>query len=320
MCKTPILLLTFNRPLHAQKSLEVILASYPSKLYIFQDGPRKECIEDLQKCNDVRQMLQETLGVEVKEGISHHTIMDGECELYTNISDKNLGCGYGPVTGISWMLSHEQQGIIVEDDCILSNSAFSFYEKLLDLYKDHPKVSAITAANLKGRWLYGLLPYIFSTVGAGTLGCWATWSRVWKWFDYDIKVWHTEEGKGIIRKNLGCADYYQYYSDVFKESAQVQNHIWDYQWFFAKTYYNTYTIVSAQNQVCNIGFDEQGTHTCSASSPLANMQIYECKTPKFKLPVFRCRLFDWYVFQRFYRVAKKSKSMRFCLKLVEWII
>ena len=296
---TPVLLVAFNRPGHTRRTLEAIMVAHPLDLYVFQDGAREGNESDMRKCSEVRQVV---------EGM----IAGTQTRLHFNSSEKNLGCGPGPASGITWFFSQVEQGIIVEDDCVLSPSAFPYYECLLDRYKDDDRVSAITATNLHLKWRSNCAPYLFATVGSGTLGCWASWARAWKSFDYYIKAWHTEEGKKAVEKALGKRTYCEYYKTVFDNCDEKQTHMWDYQWFFAKTLNNTYTIVASLNQVSNIGFDQNGTHTIGPSR-LANFPLYLIQMPMKKVSVHRAVLFDWVVFQRYYNPKKKSIVMRIVL-------
>ena len=300
---TPILLITFNRPVHTRRVLVEILKAQPSDLYVFQDGAREGSESDLRKCAEVRQVIEEmTNGTQMR--------------LHFNSSEKNLGCGPGPASGITWFFNQVEQGIIVEDDCVRSPSALSYYECLLDRYKDDSRVSAITATNLHLKWRSNRDPYLFATVGAGTLGCWASWSRAWQSFDYYIKMWNTEEGRLTVEKSLGKKVYWEYYKRVFDKCDEKQTHMWDYQWFFAKTLNHTLTVVASLNQVSNIGFDQEGTHTLGPSR-LANFPLYSIRMPMKDVPVRRANLFDWVVFQRYYNPKRKSVLMRVTLKFLD---
>ncbi len=302
-CNTPMLLVTFNRPDHTRRVLGAIMAAQPQNLYVFQDGAREGNGDDAKKCDEVRQVVEELT-------------KDTGTVVHTLYSDKNLGCGPGPATAITWFFGEVEQGIIIEDDCVLSPSAFGYYENLLERYKDDSRVSAITATNLHLKWRSGHAPYLFATVGAGTLGCWASWARAWQSFDYCIKAWHTEEGKKAIKESLGKDVYYEYYKKVFDKCDERQTHMWDYQWFFAKTMNHTLTIVASLNQVSNIGFDEEGTHTLGPSR-LANFPLYSIAMPMKNVPVRRSTLFDWVVFQRYYNPKKKTILMRVVLKVFD---
>lgn len=301
--QTPVLLITFNRPEHTRRVLSAIVAAQPHDLYVFQDGKREDNGNDVKKCAEVRQVVEE---------LTKNT----DVVIHTRYSDKNLGCGPGPAAAITWFFDEVEQGIIIEDDCVLSPSAFDYYECLLERYKDDMRVSAITATNLHLKWRSGHAPYLFAAVGSGTLGCWASWSRAWQTFDYNIKSWHTEEGKKTVEESLGRKAYYGYYKKIFDRCDDRQTHMWDYQWFYAKTLNHTLTVVASLNQVSNIGFDEEGTHTLGPSR-LANFPLYSIAMPMKYVPVRRDALFDWVVFQRYYNPKKKSILMRVILKFFD---
>ena len=55
--RSPILLITFNRPDHTRRVLEAILAAQPQDLYVFQDGAREGNENDIEKCAVVRQTV-----------------------------------------------------------------------------------------------------------------------------------------------------------------------------------------------------------------------------------------------------------------------
>lgn len=303
--KTPVLLVTFNRPAHTRRSLKAILTACPRDLYVFQDGARDKNESDKVKCIEVRQVISEL-------------VKGTNVVLHTYYSERNLGCGLGPASAISWFFSLEEQGIIIEDDCLLAPSGFLFYESLLMRFKDDQDISAITATNLHLKWRSGKGPYLFATVGAGTLGCWATWARAWKVFDYQIKAWRTKEGKETLRNSFAMKSYYDYYSDIFDKCDEKQTHMWDYQWFFAKILHHTLTVVASQNMVSNIGFDAEGTHTC-VYSRLANLTQYSVPMPLDEVCKKRDALFDWVVFQRYYYPKKKSFLKKIMLKLIDFL-
>ena len=310
MLHTPILLITFNRPDHVRQVLMEILKQEPQELYICQDGARDGNEKDRIKCQEVRNVINELT--------SAYADIHLEFTLHTLYQKKNLGCGPGPAAGITWFFKHVEMGIILEDDCILAESGFQFYEELLNRYKDNESVSAITATNLHLRWRSNNAPYLFSTVGAGTLGCWASWARAWNKFDYFIMAWDDEAERERLRVNFVREEYYEYYSQIFDSCKKEQNHMWDYQWFFAKMLFGTMTIVASKNMVSNIGFDIEGTHT-QTSSRLANFPLYKTEFPMKKMSLKRDILYDWVVFQRYYNPKKKSIFRRVFLKVLDCI-
>lgn len=306
----PILLITFNRPEHTRRVLEVILKQEPQDLYVCQDGAREGNENDRVKSQEVRDVVNELT--------APYAVGHKDFTLHTLYQKQNLGCGPGPSAGITWFFENVEQGIIIEDDCVLADSGFRFYEELLNRYKDDERISAITATNLHLKWRSSRSPYLFSTVGSGTLGCWAGWRRSWKKFDYFIKAWDDEKQREVLKKKFEREEYYAYYAQIFDNCRKKQNHMWDYQWFFAKMLSGTMTIVAAKNMVSNIGFDAAGTHTQS-SFRLANFPLYKTDFPMKDVPVKRDKLFDWVVFQRYYRPTKKSLLRRIELKIIDWL-
>ena len=149
MFETPILLLLFNRPQTAQKVFDEIKKIKPKYLYIAADGPRKDKPEDYSKCAETRQIIHQ---------------IDWECEVKTLFRDKNRGCGLGPAEAITWFFEHVEQGIILEDDCLASNSFFSFCEETLELYKNDARIFVISGYNPIGRWGYSTNTYSFSLI------------------------------------------------------------------------------------------------------------------------------------------------------------
>ena len=165
----PILLITFNRPNHTLRVFNEIKKQKPKYIFVFQDGAREENSADIEKCAAVRAVFEETF--------------DWECELKTFYSDKNLGCGFGPVTGISWFFEQVEQGIIMEDDCMPHPDFFTFCEEMLTKYKHNNEIMAVGATTYHDNY-----PcqdsYLFSKYFTG--GAWATWRRAWKGFSFDL--------------------------------------------------------------------------------------------------------------------------------------
>ena len=73
MFNTPILLITFNRPTHTRRVLEVIMAREPKALYVFQDGAREGNENDKKKCAEVREVVEHlTKGTQVTLHTNYH--------------------------------------------------------------------------------------------------------------------------------------------------------------------------------------------------------------------------------------------------------
>jgi len=123
----PILFIVFKRLDTTKRVFEQIKKLKPLKLYIASDGPRNE--SEKAKVLQVREFILKNI--------------DWDCKVKTKFRDKNLGVGFGPNDAIDWFFSHEEEGIILEDDCLPSISFFYFCQELLDMYRDNKKIGVI---------------------------------------------------------------------------------------------------------------------------------------------------------------------------------
>jgi len=112
--------MVFNRPDTTQQVFEAIRQAKPPRLYVAADGPRADKAGEHEKCKEVRQIA---------------TNVDWDCEVKTLFREKNLGCRVGVSTAIDWFFENEEEGIILEDDCLPSQSFFWFCEELLERYR-----------------------------------------------------------------------------------------------------------------------------------------------------------------------------------------
>ena len=134
MLDTSVLLILFNRPDHTEKVLEAIAKAKPRRLFIAADGPRPSHPEDAALCTHARQIA---------------TTLRWDCDISTLFHENNLGCGRGPASAIDWFFRNNEQGIILEDDCIPHPTFFQFCEELLNFYQDEPKVMHISGDNFQ---------------------------------------------------------------------------------------------------------------------------------------------------------------------------
>ena len=87
-----VLLLFFARPDHFEKVFKEVKKARPSKLYLYQDGPREGRPDDIEKIKACR---------EIAENI------DWDCEIHTNYQEKNVGCDPSEYISQKWMFETE---------------------------------------------------------------------------------------------------------------------------------------------------------------------------------------------------------------------
>lgn len=252
--KTPILLVTFNRPDHVRRVLTEILKAEPQELYVCQDGARDGNENDRIKVQEVRDVINEL--------ISAYKINHIHFTLYTLYQEKNLGCGPGPAAGITWFFENVEQGIVMEDDCLPHPDFFMYCEELLERYKNNEQVKFINATLYDDSWhckdSYGFSHFMIT-------GAWAAWRETWQGFDLDLQqmnarafrkhVMHLTDSR--VEANWWYAKVLEIQQDTNKKSY------WDYQMQIHLFETSAVTIHPAVNLITNIGFDEEGTHTRS---------------------------------------------------------
>ena len=185
MLQTPILFIIFNRKEVALTALAAIKKSRPKRLYISGDGARAHIPEETLKVAHTRKAILEAI--------------DWDCEVMTLFQEKNLGCGPGVYTAINWFFEHEEQGIILEDDCVASDSFFPFCETLLEKFKWDERIGLISGFNQVGS-----IPVADSYCFSKYAVCWgwATWRRAWKNMDYEMQ-WRGGAFEESILHNCG---------------------------------------------------------------------------------------------------------------------
>lgn len=250
--KTPILLITFNRPDHVRRVLTEILKAEPQSLYVCQDGPREGNENDRIKVQEVRDVINELT--------SAYAVGHPNFTLYTLHSTRNLGCGPGPQAGITWFFENVEQGIVMEDDCLPHPDFFGYCEELLVRYKDNEQVQFINATLYHDRWKcegsYGFGRYMVT-------GAWAAWRRCWDGFDLDLRGLNAKAFRKQVyklTKSRTEADWWYYKVLEIQRDTEKKSY-WDYQMQISLFRHEAYVINPKVNLISNIGFDAEGTHT-----------------------------------------------------------
>lgn len=140
-----------------QKVLENIRKYNPAKLYVFSDGPQSGNAEEVATVREIFSSL------------------DFQGEVKTNFLAGNLGPGPAINRAIDWFFENEDEGVILEEDCVPTEDFFLLAEHVLERYRHDERVWGMTGSNtasLKFEASYGFIrqPLIWG---------WATWADRW---------------------------------------------------------------------------------------------------------------------------------------------
>lgn len=272
MYNIPILFIFFNREDIAIQTFDKIRKQKPSKLYLSSDGPREGKKGEADKVFRIRNKIL--------------SLIDWDCDVFTRFLDNNIGCSLSVSSAISWLFSNEENGIILEDDCVPQDSFFPFVQEMLLKYKDDMRIGLIAGFNPIADKVFTENSYYFAN-NKSTWG-WATWSRAWQNFDLQMKWRGTSYEKSIIL-NMGYKGRDRKYWN-YRLGAIDANYVsaWDWQWFFSLAAQNQLTIYPKCNLISNIGFGEESTHTAYKShideSIATDNLAFPLIHPRFVLP------------------------------------
>lgn len=248
--KVPILLIAFNRPELVSKVIDSLRLIKPAKIYVACDGPNEKKLNK-EKVRLTREII-----------ISN---IDWETKLQKKFSNSNKGCKYAVSSSIDWFFDNEEEGIILEDDCLPHNDFFYFCESLLNKYKYDERIWSITGSNFVGKKI-GDGSYFFSRYNH----CWgwATWKRCWDKYDLEMKLWPKYLQSKLLKTNFPDKKEYIFWKQFFEKFYEGgRPNTWDYQWFFTSLINNGLTVTPNKNLIENIGFGPDATHTKVGQTP-----------------------------------------------------
>jgi hypothetical protein len=292
--KTAVAFILFNRPETTTQVFEAIRQAKPPLLLVVADGPRPDVIDDIEKCKAARSVIDR---------------VDWDCEVLTNYSDVNLGCGLRIATGITWVFEQVEQAIILEDDCLPDISFFQYCEQLLNRYNDDPRIMFIGGNSFQLGRQRTRYSYYFSRYPV----CWgwATWKRAWKHYDLEIKLWPKINSEKWLEFILEDAHSFQYWQNIFQNVYDGLIDTWDYQWTLACWLQNGLAIVPQINLVRNIGFGPDATHTnfpknCHLALPSQKIS-FPLHHPTHIIPHIEA---DKFMYNYYFNTSLKSRLVR----------
>ena len=277
--KTAILFLVFNRPDTTAQVFEVIRKVRPLRLYVAADGPRANREGEAERVARVRQIA---------------TAVDWPCEVKTLFREENLGCKHAVSGGITWFFENEEQGIILEDDCLPHLDFFGFCETLLERYAANERVWVITGDNFQNGQKRGEDAYYFSRYNH--VWGWASWRRAWQKADMDIKFWPEWKHSAAWQATMPDKVEREYWSKIFDCMYRAEIDTWDYPWTASVWFHGGLTATPNVNLVSNIGFGEDATHTTSKKSKHAELPVSSIGELKHPPEVMRDESADSWAF------------------------
>ncbi len=259
--KTPILFIIFNRLDTAQQVFDVIRRIKPKYLFIAADGSRVNVEKDREKCKLARSIVEQ---------------IDWNCKIKTLFRKENLGIKKAVSSSMDWFFEQNEQGIILEHDCLPNESFFYFCENMLDKYKDNKKIMHISGNFFQkepvgdGDYYFSRIPHIWG---------WATWRYAWKKYDLEMKSYpgfvKDKKLKEIFKNKKQRVLWKHLFDQVFYSKSKT----WDFQWTYSLFVNNGLAITPNKNLVRNIGFGNLAENCKNPKDKFAKLKVEKINFP-----------------------------------------
>ncbi len=289
---SPVLFLIFNRPQVTDRVFQAIRRARPPRLYIAADGPRKNRPDDAALCARTRGTVE---------------TIDWPCRVETLFRQENMGCRDAITSAIDWFFANEEEGIILEDDCLPSPDFFKFCDRLLEYYRHDPRVRHVSGDNFQRGRKRGHASYYFSRISH--VWGWATWRRAWA--DYDKALSRYELGE----INYMLAQVFGTESAITRGWGKIAENLkngkidtWDYQWSLTNLMNNALCAMPNANLVSNIGFGNDSTHTKKSDSPYSNLPVEPLSEFRHPIPMIADADADYHTQRNDFTKEKRLRS------------
>lgn len=259
---TPVAMVLFNRPDRARQVFARVREARPRKLYLLADGPRPSVPGDGPKCKEVRAIAGD---------------VDWDCEVVTEFSDTNLGCGGRIVSGLDRVFDECETAIVLEDDCLPHPSFFRYCEEALTHFRDDDRVFAV----LGGKYPCEprTLPHSYRFSRMFSPWGWAGWRRAWQSIDFSMAEYPAFKAHGRIESYSRSALETRFFMNGFEQAWTKEIEPWDWAAMFAAYTRRQLTIMPDRNLVSNTGWGAEGTQHKNPRHILANLPAFPMALP-----------------------------------------
>lgn len=235
--ETPVLLIIFNRPDTTRLVFDAVRQARPKRLFVKADGPRRDRPLDVELCRDARAIVRN---------------VDWPCEMKIDFEEENGGCRNTVCSGMKWFFENVEEGIILEDDCLPTQSFFRFCAELLAKYRNDERVMQISGNNLLLGSKKHAESYYFSKLAS--VSGWATWRRSWAAFDIKMAGFPEFAAKQGMQHYFGHRRVAKWMMSYMKDTYENPRGIWSPAWAYAIARQDGLVIVPSVNLVDHLGY------------------------------------------------------------------
>lgn len=238
-----VLMLFFTRSNTFQQVFDEVKKARPSRLFLFQDGPRGE---------------KDMAGIEACRAIVADDQIDWECEVHRQYLDHNQGCDPSGFRSHKWAFSLADKVIVLEDDVVPSQSFFPFCKEMLDRYEYDERITMIAGFNTDE--VTPDMPYDYFFTSAFSIWGWASWRRVANQWDDKYSFIHDKFNMYQLEALAKARGYRHSMLPMFRDHSQSGKEYFETIHWANMILSSGLSIMPAKNLINNIGLIADSTH------------------------------------------------------------
>ena len=237
----PIVVFTYNRPVHTRETIEALLKNQyadESDLIIYSDAPKNE--EAKQGVLETRQYIHSITGFKSIRIIER---------------EENFGLSSNIIDGATNIINEYGRIIVLEDDLLTSPYFLRYMNEGLNIYENESDVISILG------YIYPIkktLPESFFILGSDCLG-WGTWKRGWDLFNTDGQKLLDEIKKKRLERTFDFSGSYPYTKMLEKQTKGLVGS-WAIRWYASAFIYGKLSLYPGRSLIFHNGSDGSGTN------------------------------------------------------------
>tara|TARA_A100001015_G_scaffold295789_1_gene375201 strand:- start:1088 stop:2008 length:921 start_codon:yes stop_codon:yes gene_type:complete len=245
LVKFPIIIFSYNRPTHLQKSLDVLYKNKfikHHKIFFFNDGPKN--LTDKYKIEKIKKIINQ-----YKSLINFTEI---------KFNKKNKGLFKNIVSNVTKILKKNKAAIILEDDILAWDNSIEYMNFFLNKEINSKKIGSVSGYSYINNIKLNKSFNLFLSKRHSSWA-WGTWSRVW--LKFKLKYIDNKKNNIFDLKN----------EDLNSLGNDMEKMLWAHKNGFINSwavlfnyfcYKEKYRCLQPRYSLIeNIGFDISGTHT-----------------------------------------------------------
>ena len=241
-----VLLLFFTRTDSFQKVFNEVRQARPSRLFLYQDGPRGD---------------RDMAGIEACRAIVADDQIDWQCEVHRLYQNHNVGCDPSEYLSQKWAFSMTDKCIVLEDDDVPSQSFFPFCKEMLDRYEHDERIQMIAGFNTDGETTDVECDYFFTSVLS--IWGWASWRRVIDRWEGDYRFLDDPFAMRQLQALSRKRDYRKQMIPMFRDHRATGKEYYESIMWADMILNSGLAIMPSKNLINNLGATNDSTHFSS---------------------------------------------------------